>query len=67
MCERQYYKADIEVWNIIDKAVTPEQGWKIFMSCINYGFAKEPETDQLVDALSRLLMINAEYDMDMED
>ena len=67
MCERPYFKAYLDVWNTIDKAVTPEQGWKIFMSCINYGFVKEPGADQLVDALSHLVLINAEYDMDMED
>lgn len=62
MRKRPCYKAYIEVWNAINNAVTPEQGWKIFMSCINNGYIKEPGADKLVDAFSYILLLNAEYD-----
>ena len=59
-----YFKAYIEIWNAINDALTPEQGWKIFMACINNDKSTEQNGDPIFNDLFNLAVLNAEYDME---
>lgn len=58
-----YFKTDPAIWNAIAATVTPEQGWQIFMACLNNDF--ETETgDPVVDALIKFLSFFIGHDME---
>lgn len=59
-----YFKAYIEIWNVINDVLTPEQGWKIFMACINNNKTKILSDDPMFIELFDLAVLNAEYDME---
>lgn len=58
-----YFKAYPGTWNALSVVVTPEQGWKIFLACLNNEFT-EKSGDPLVDAFTEYLSFNVEYDME---
>ena len=61
MYEQTYYKADIEIWNAISVVVTPEQGWQIFLACLNNDFTTKIG-DPVVDAFIEFLSLIQERD-----
>ena len=56
-----YFKADPLIWNAIGAVVTPEQGWQIFLACLNNDFATKTG-DPVVDAFIEFLSLIQERD-----
>ena len=54
----KHFKAYNYVWYAISRVVTPEQGWAVFMDCLDRssGDETEPSNDPLIETFSNLVM-----------